>query len=677
MLTFVITGAVLCAAPLAAGFAFRAQLARGAQQATVRADPRMPIARAWTGIGRALLRPDRAAVSLAIWLMILDTVLALAAPWPLKIVVDYGLGHHPFPPWLAELNGVSPLGLALVAAAAGLLLLALSSTAGYLVTFLIGAVGERTGNRMRVGVVDHLLRATPRSVGRFPLGELASRLGSDASRVSDTVITAIETLIPDLAVLAGMTAVTALLDWRLTLIVLAVIPLYAFVARLRNRSLRGAQQQARARAGELSALAADLLARIPAVHVFGRADSEVAAYHRASVAAADAAVTALDASARFAPVTDSLPGVGLAAALIAGTAEVSAHRLTIGGLLVFLAYLSSLTGPVRSLAQLSTTVTRGTASRDRLTELLRLPLLTAGGRPWHDPVPVGRVLQHTRHLSSQRCGYGLPDTIPLSLAGPARVAQLPLPSHARRGAALAMTEVSYSHRLDHQVLSSASLQVAAGEFICITGPSGAGKSTLLSLLVRLADPESGVISIDSRDIASLPVARLRSLITLAPQDPWLHSGSIAENIGYGNRAASRAQIRAAADMVGVTEFARGLPGGLDASVGEHGRQLSGGQQRRIAVARALVADTPVLLLDEPTTGLDPAAEAELICGLLDGSRGKTVVLVSHAERLTALADRVLRLDHGQLGNEPLRHDPRRDEPIAAHARDAAPVQLRR
>ncbi|MGO8956420.1 MAG: ABC transporter ATP-binding protein [Streptosporangiaceae bacterium] len=644
-----IAGAAVCAASLAAGFAVRARLVRcGHNDHTWRVSADRPAlsSRRWAGVGRWLLRTDRAAVSLAVWLMIVDTVLALAAPWPLKVVVDYGLGHQRFPPWLAGLHGSPPLALAALAAVGGLLLLVLSSVAGYLVAFLVGAVGERMSSRLRVSVVGQLLRAAPRSVSRFPLGELASRLGSDANRVSDTITSAIEALIPDLAVLAGMTVITAMLDWRLTLTVLGVIPLYVLAARLRNRSLHGAQQRSRARAGELSAFAADLLARIPAVHVFGRADSEIADYHRASTTAADAAVTALDASARFAPITDSLPGIALAAALIAGTAEVSARRLTIGGLLVFLAYLSSLTGPVRSLSQLSTSITRGAASRDRLSELFLLPVLAAGRESLYDPVPLVNARHHGARSARQRGQHGLPPAAPV-LPG----------SRTGLGAAVEIAGVSYAHRPGQPVLSDACMRVAAGEFVCITGPSGAGKSTLLALMVRLADPDSGVIRIDGNDIAGLPADRLRRLVTLAPQDPWLHSGSIAANIAYGNPAASRGQIRAGADLAGVTSFARLLPGGLDAPVGEHGRQLSGGQQRRIAVARALVADTPVLLLDEPTAGLDQAAEIALISGLLDHAGGKTVVVVTHSARLVSLADRVLRLEHGSFGDGYFGRDP--------------------
>ncbi len=613
MLAFAIVAGLLASLSLGAGFAVRSRFSRGRRTRTPGAEPAIEVLPGWGVAGPRLLSQHRVVAGLVVWLIVLDTALALAAPWPLKIVADYGLAHHRLPHWLAWLSGVPAVGLAGIAAASGLVMLGLSSLAGYLVTVLVGAVSAQVTNLLRVGLVHHLLHAAPRAVARFPLGELASRLGSDAGRVADTVSAAIETLIPDLALLAGMTVITALLDWRLTLVALGVVPLYVLAARLRNRSLRPAQQRARACAGTVSTLAADVLARIPAVHVFGRADAEIATYRRASAAAAGAAVTAINASARYSPITDSLPGLGLAAALVVGTVEVSAGRLTIGGLLVFLAYLSSLTGPVRSLAQLSATMTRGAVSRDRINELLRLPT----------PEPER---QGPRPHSTIRLG-------------------LPVREH---GVPVEITDVSYSHQPGHPVLRSATLQVAPGAFVCITGPSGAGKSTLLSLLVRLAEPDSGLITVDGHDIARMPLAQLRRLVTLVPQDPWLHSGTIADNIGYGNPTATEATIRAAAELAGVTSFADLLPRGLRTAVGEHGRHLSGGQQRRIAVARALAAGTPLLLLDEPTTGLDPAAEDYLIDGLLDAAKEKTVILVTHSERLAALADQVLRLDQGKL-----------------------------
>lgn len=628
MLLIAVAGGGICAMSLLTGLVTRTAIARSPVRAAGQASIAAP--QRWRPLAQALIGRDKPIALLAVWLMFLDTVIALAAPWPLMVVVDYGLGHQPGPPSFGLPSTLSPVWLAVAAAGAGLLLVALGSVAGYLVTFLVGALGERMAVRLRTALVAHVLRAEPGAVGRYPLGELTSRIGADAVAVADAVAATVDTLVPDAAVLVGMTVITALLDWRLTLVVLGVIPLYAITARLRNNALRPAQRDARARSGELATIATGLLARIPLIHVFHRADSEIQRYRQASGQAAAATVTALDASARFAPVADTLPGLGLAAALVTGTIEVSSGRLTLGGLLVFLAYLSSLTTPVRSLARLSTVIARGTASRDRVAELLRLPVLQPADIA---PRPDQAGSRHRARRSSPEAG--------------------PRPVPARRGQglpgpAIRLDRVTFAHPGRPPVLAAASLHVAPGMVVCVTGPSGSGKSTLLSLLVRLAGPQSGRIEVDGRDISRISLAKLRALVTLVPQDPWLHAGTIAENIGYGRPGATRMQIAAAAEHAGVAGFARDLPLGLDTPAGEDGAQLSGGQQRRVAVARALLADTPVLLLDEPTTGLDPDTESRLIDDLFAVTRGKTLIMATHQSRLTDRADQVVLVDGGRL-----------------------------
>ena len=619
MLIIVIAAAVVVAASLAAGLAARARIARRPTAGVTAA--RLGQDRRWGGFARALLAPDRRIAGLALWLMIVDTALALAAPWPLQLVVDYGLGGRPFPSWLRPLAGLPHLAVAGIAAAAGLILLGIGAVAGYQVAYLTGALAERMTLRLRLGLLRHLMRVSPARTARFPLGELSSRLGSDAGQIADAVSAVIETIVPEVALLTGMIVITALLDWRLTLIALALVPLYALTARLRNRPLRSAQQHSRALSGRLNALTTDQLGMLPAVHVFDQAEAEAGRHAEAAGAAADAAVRALDASARFRPVNDILPGIGLAAALVVGTIEVTSGRLSVGGLLVFVAYLASLTSPIRALAGLSAVIARGTASRDRVTELLDLPPL-------------------------EPAAAGTPVAGPVSSPGRGRHAA------AARGLPIRLDRVSYQHRPGEPVLDRVSLDLAAGQLACLTGPSGAGKSTLLSLLTRLADPTSGRILVGGQDIAALPLSRLRALVTLVPQEPWLWSGTIAENIGYGLTGAGRAEIAAAAERAGVAGFAAEFAAGLDTPVGEHGRQLSVGQRRRVAIARALLRDTPVLLLDEPTAGLDQATEDRLVRELLASTQGKTVLLVTHAEALTRFADRTLRLTAGQVADRP-------------------------
>jgi ATP-binding cassette subfamily B protein len=218
----------------------------------------------------------------------------------------------------------------------------------------------------------------------------------------------------------------------------------------------------------------------------------------------------------------------------------------------------------------------------------------------------------------------------------------------RRGAHARLDRVTFGYGAGAPVLDRVSMELRPDQVTCLTGPSGAGKSSLLALLIRLAEPQSGSIVIDGHDIADVPLARLRQLVTIVPQEPWLHTGTLGENIRYGNPQATRAEVLTAAHRAGVNAFAGRLPHGYDFDVGEHGLRLSGGQRRRVAVARALLRDAPLLLLDEPTTGLDPAAEADLITGLIAAATGKTVLLVTHQPRLVELADQVMRLGDGRI-----------------------------
>jgi ATP-binding cassette subfamily B protein len=636
---------------LGAGFRMRARLAAGLPAAAhprpgsslPARSPDLPAepadggrsALSWRRLARAQLRPYSGVIALASWLMLAETTLALAAPWPLKIIIDHGLGHRPLAGWLHPLQALQPVPLAVAAAAAGVVLLAAAALIGYLVTYLMAAVSVQAGRDLQLLIMNHLLRIPPGRAARYPLGELTARAGTDALRVSDTIVTAAEVLIPETTVLAGMAAVTTVLDWRLTLVAVAVVPLLALTARARNRGVRAAQRHSRQCAGAVSAHSADLLARLPSVHVFDRADTEIAEAGRLTARAAAASVRALDASVRFGPAAEILPGLGLAAALIMGTIEIGAGRLTIGGLLVFLAYLASLQAPVRALVRLTTTISRGEASRDRLAELLTIPRLHPAGDDRSGLPPPGRP------------------------AGPYPATRRPCSSGApaARGSAVDMDAVSFAYHPGQVLFRALDLHIEPGEVLCLSGPSGAGKSTVLALLIRLAEPGSGHIRIGGLDTSAMPLSQLSRLVTLVPQDPWLHAGSIAANIAYGRPAASPGDIRLAATHAGVDAFARYLPDRYDTPAGEHGHALSGGQARRIALARALLRDCPVLLLDEPTAGLDAETETDVLARLLGATRGKTIVLVTHQPRLIALADRVVTLAHGRIGTPATRPQP--------------------
>jgi len=221
--------------------------------------------------------------------------------------------------------------------------------------------------------------------------------------------------------------------------------------------------------------------------------------------------------------------------------------------------------------------------------------------------------------------------------------------HAPRGScALALHNVTFGYRRELPVLSNVSLQITVGETVCIVGPTGAGKSTLLSLLLRFYDPDEGAITMDGIDFRRFTLRSLRERLALVPQDTWILDGTIADNIRFGRSEATDDEVRLAGKVALVEEFVARLPEGYDSVAGEIGTRLSGGQRSRIALARALVRDASVLLLDEPTSWLDAKSEAVVIDALRRVARNRTVVMVSHRLKLAAIADRVIVLDSGQI-----------------------------
>jgi ABC-type multidrug transport system fused ATPase/permease subunit len=537
-------------------------------------------------------------------LVVVQTALGLAAPWPLKVAVDHAIGGQPLPDWLAPLGPFSPYTLAVLAAAAGVALVALGGGIRYAGTYLSGTAAERIGADLRSAVFEHLLRLSLRFHDRHRSGDLVSRILSDVPRVQDALVASFHSLIPDALSLVGMIAVLLAIDSGLALAALAVIPLLALQIWLSRARIRAAEREVRDRHGGLAAQATEVLRNVRAVQAFAREDEENRRFRTDIAAATRAAVTALAVQARYSPFADVILALGAGLILVLGVAQVLAGELTVGVLLVVLTYVSSLYDPIRSLTRLSSVLARAAASGERLQEILSAEEIVTDA-PSAVPVPEGAC-----SLSLHRVTFGYHSEVP--------------------------------------VLRELSLEIAAGETLCIVGPTGAGKSTLLSLLLRLYDPVEGTVRMAGRDLREFTLRSLRSRVAVVPQDAWILDGTIADNIRFGHSLANDEEVRAAGRTALVHEFASRFPDGYDTVVGESGCRLSGGQRRRIALARALLRDARVLLLDEPTSGLDAESEATIMRSLRRVAAGRTVVIVSHRLGLAAVADRVVVMQEGRV-----------------------------
>jgi ATP-binding cassette, subfamily B, bacterial len=533
-----------------------------------------------------------------------ETLLDLARPWPLKLAVDNAIGGRPLSGPLAALDQLGPAGLAAVAAAAGIGLVGLGALIGYLVTYLTAATAERVGADLREAVFGRMLGLALPFHDRHRSGDLVTRLTGDVSRVEDSMVAWFTVLVPEVLTLAGMVVVVLAIDLTLGMAARAAAPPLAIVVALRRRRIRAVQRASRDADAALAGEATEVLRNVRAVQAFTREREAGGNFSGRSRGAARAALAAMDLEARWSPVADLLLAAGGGLVLWLGVTAVTSGRMTLGTLLVVLAYLSSLYGPIRALARLARTLARGAASRERILEVL----------------DSGEVVPQA------------PD--PVTARAP------------RRG--IALRGVWFAYAEGAPVLRHLDLEVAAGERVCVVGPTGAGKSTLLSLLLRFYDPDAGAVELDGTDLRRLELDSLRRQIALVPQDPWMLDGTIADNVAFGRPAATAQELEAAARATLVTEIVEKLPDGWSTQVGEGGVRLSGGQRRRVALARAILRDASVLLLDEPTSGLDAAAEQAVLDALDRAAEGRTVLAVSHRLSLAARADRVVVLDGGRV-----------------------------
>jgi ATP-binding cassette, subfamily B, bacterial len=543
------------------------------------------------------LRPERWRLVGSAVAATLEIVLRLCEPWPLALVIDHALGGRPLTGPATALSGLGTTGLMVAAAVATVLI----TTAGGLLDTLSRSTAqraaERIGGALRAAVFGHVLVLSLRWHDRMRTGELVSRLTSDVGRVLDALVAVCASLVPNVLLLGGALGLLLALDPALAWLGLVVLPALAWLTARQRRRVRAAELASREASGRLSATATDLLRNVRAVQAFGRLDRAVAMFSRPNRGAVDAASRAVTTTARWAPVPDVVLAMGTGAVLVAGGLQVRAGALTVGELLVVLMYLGDMQSPVRSLVRLTSVRAKANASAVRLREVLDCTEAVAAPRA---PRPVPPVREGLR-----------------------------------------LKRVSFSYGPDRPVLRDLDLSITAGETVCLFGPSGAGKSTVLALLLRLYDPDSGRVLVDGVDACSLAPLELRQRLAFVPQDPWLLDGTIAENIAFGAAGVTRAEVLAAGRAAWVDEFALALPEGYDTPLGESGVRLSGGQRRRVALARAVVSPAPVVLLDEPTTSLDAEAARQVVGAIRNATRDRTVLLVTHDPVLAAIADRTV------------------------------------
>jgi ABC-type multidrug transport system fused ATPase/permease subunit len=543
------------------------------------------------GILFRLARPYPGRTVLALVTLLAFTLMALVPPYLAKVAVDDGV-------LAGDLATLTVVVVAFVAA--GFAAFVLSG----LQTYLTGWVGERALADLRIRLFRHLQRLSLGFFERNRTGATVSRITNDIEALDQLLTDGLSSLVQNALVLVGTAVVLFFLDWRLALATLVVLPLMAgATAWFRVRSNR-AYRSVRERLGLVTATLAEDISGMRVVQSFTREPVSQTSFRGINDAYRAANYETVVLNGIYFPAVDVLSSVATAIVLGFGGWLVVDGSLTAGTLFAFTLYLSNFFDPVQQLSQLYNTFLSATAALDRIVAVL-------------DEEPEVVDAPHADELPRIR-------------------------GHVR------FEHVSFGYGDRPAVLHDVDLDLPAGTTVALVGHTGAGKSTIAKLLARFYDPREGRITIDGRDLREVTQASLRTQLGIVPQEGFLFSGTVAENIAFGRPEATRAQIEAAGRAVGADIFVADFPDGYDTELGERGFRLSLGQRQLVAFARALLADPRILVLDEATSSVDIGTERRIERGLRRLLAGRTAFVIAHRLSTIQRADVIVVLDHGHV-----------------------------
>ncbi len=571
----------------------------------------MPPGKNMTSLVLDLIRPYRGWLIIVFVAMLIETAMSIAAPWPLKIIIDNVVGKHKLPEfltWLRDFSfGEHTLALAGVAAAGAVLIALIGAVAGYIDNYYTESVAQYVANDLRHRLYHHLQRLALRYYDTHQIGNMLSTITSDVGTVQSFASTALLSILVDSLTIVGMVGVMLYLNFDFALVAVGVTPfLLMFVARFK-KAVKNATHEVRKRQSDIVSVLQQGLESVRSVKAFGRQDMEEERLDTASMKSVEAALKARRVKSLLSPIVAVTVSLCVAFVLWRGAGLILSDAMTVGALTVFLSYLNKFFKPVQDLAKMTNVIAQAAVGMERIQSILDADTIIPQKPDARDPGKLkGEIV---------------------------------------------FEHVAFAYDPEQPVLRDINLTIKPGQRIGVCGPTGGGKSTVLSLIPRFYDPTVGRVLIDGADATDYQLDPLRSQIGFVLQDTVLFAGTIRDNIAYGRLEATPDEIIEAAKMANAHDFILQMPHGYDSLVGERGLTLSGGQRQRLGIARAIVRNSPILILDEPTAALDTESEKLVMEALERLMAGRTVITIAHRLSTIRDADKIVVLKGGIVAEE--------------------------